>query len=215
MEHLATTARNVSARSGGHFTVIGISETGAASFFCTHKDGEQAELWRDADLQRWLRQRHELVDEPDESRGPQSEPAYKIPGLGRVKKHMASLGVTTVRDLAWADAPTIAAIRHKVTKKERFQSALTYAQTVAGSDPSGATAPGGNGSGAGDGGGAAQGLASANSSSVAVAAGADSLAMADPPSSALAIEPQLRPLPAVDQVNDGASAATALPTVAP
>ena len=95
---MARAARNASTRSGGHFAVIGISQLGTPAFFSTHADvsppnppppaasppcaaqGELAELWRDPDLQQWLRQRNEAAPEaPDDDAATVSarSPAYK------------------------------------------------------------------------------------------------------------------------------------------
>lgn len=133
MEHLANTARKISTRSGGHFAVIGVSETGAASFFCTHEDGELASLWQKEDLQRWLQQRHQQPDEAEARPGDQ--PAHTILGLGKLKKFLASLGVTTVRDLAFADANTVAAIHCKAQSKVKIQAALNHARKLVGVPP--------------------------------------------------------------------------------
>ena len=147
---MARAARNASTRSGGHFAVIGISQLGTPAFFCTHADvslrhpsphlplstpaasppfaaqGELAELWRDPDLQQWLRQRNEAAPEaPDDDAATVSarSPAYKTlkvstnepptsaaeaaegrgggawQGLGKLKKHLASHGIVTVQDV--------------------------------------------------------------------------------------------------------------------
>lgn len=142
MEYLASTARKVSIRSGGHFAVIGISEGGAASFFCTHQDGQLKELWQKEDLQSWLQLRHQRPEEPEVQTAPGDELAYKIPGLGKLKKCMAGLGVTTVSDLAWADDAKIAAISLKVKNKHKFQAAVSDVRTLVGPRPSGAAASG-------------------------------------------------------------------------
>lgn len=142
MEYLASTARKVSIRSGGHFAVIGISEGGAASFFCTHQDGQLKELWQKEDLQSWLQLRHQRPEVPEVQTAPGDELAYKIPGLGKLKKCMAGLGVTTVSDLAWADDAKIAAISLKVKNKHKFQAAVSDVRTLVGARPSGAAASG-------------------------------------------------------------------------
>ena len=151
MEYLAKSARKVSVRSGGHFAVIGISEAGAAAFFCTHQDGELAELWQKNELQSWLQLRHQ--PEREAPTGPADQPAYKIKGLGKLKKVMASLGVITVADLAAADGATLAQIHAKAIKKDGFQAAVNHARRVCESQGSS-----GNASGNDSAAGAAQGL---------------------------------------------------------
>jgi hypothetical protein len=143
MEYLASTARKISVRSGGHFAVIGISDVGDASFFCTHQDGQLTELWQKEDVQSWLQLRHQQPEEPETQTGPGDELAYKTPGLGKLKKFMASLGVITVSDLAWAGDAVVAAISLKVKNKEKFQAALSDVRTLIGPRPS-STHPSGN-----------------------------------------------------------------------
>ena len=140
MEYLASTARKISVRSGGHFAVIGISEAGDASFFCTHQDGQLTKLWQKEEVQSWLQLRHRQPESPVVQAG--DEPAYKTPGLGKLKKFMASHGVITVSDLAWADDAVIAAISLKVKSRDKFQAALRDVRTLIGPRPGGAYASG-------------------------------------------------------------------------
>eukprot|EP01043_Picozoa_sp_COSAG02_P004650 COSAG02_NODE_123_length_35269_cov_51.697526_6_plen_300_part_00 len=140
MEYLASTARKISVRSGGHFAVIGISEAGDASFFCTHQDGQLTKLWQKEEVQSWLQMRHRQPEDPVVQAG--DEPAYKTPGLGKLKKFMASHGVITVSDLAWADDAVIAAISLKVKNRDKFQAALSDVRTLIGPRPGGACASG-------------------------------------------------------------------------